>query len=225
MKRLNGQQGFTLTELIVVISVIGILVTVIATVVINNLQAIARENNRAELIRSSQLGLDLITENARLGSNAKTSNRWPDMNAPAAAGGDYFSWQSDAQTLIVSSPVVDTSGNIVFLDTTQYVPETNEEVYYLKDRTIHRRIIAASGVANNRRKTTCPDDRTSATCRADAKIMDNVDSIEFKYFDVQGNEVVPANARSVQVTVNVSLKSTGGNLNSKLVTRMVFRNV
>ena len=221
----SKQGGYTITELLVVVVVVGILSVSIPMILISNMRAIALGNNTATLISTAQLGLDTLAEQVRLGSNVRTTNRWSDPNAPGAGSGNNFSWTSDSDTLVIDSPVVDTAGDIVFLDTSQYVPETNEEVFYFQDRQIRRRIIAAPSVADNKKQTTCPNAVASSACRPDAVIMEDVESVEFTYVDVQGAEVAPENARAVQVRVTLSFDVAGGDKSTTFTTRMVFRNV
>ena len=217
--RVSNQQGFTVVELAISISVTGILLALIFGFMTSSLQQYSNDTNRANLLNSAQAGFERITNDIRLSANADTNNRWPDTYAPV----DTFGWSTDADTLVLATATEDTSGNIIFADPANYVSQKNNVIYFLQDGTLYRRVLAAS-VANNAAKTSCPAANATATCKADRIILENVKEFQVKYFDEQNVEVAPDDARAIQLYAKLEKKAFSEPVSVDYTTRMVFRN-
>lgn len=217
------QDGFTLTELLVAISVTSLLFVGIMTFLVTTLADNSVRQARADLLRETQLTLDSLTKDIRLSANVDDKNTVADSNSPDAATKFGRGWESNANTLILSKSVEDNDKNIVFQDAAHYVTEKNNIVYFLNDRVLYKRTIAAN-VANNRNTTSCPKTSSSATCPADVELVHNVESFNLRYFDGMNDEVNPDEARSVETTLVLLKEKYGKQIKATYTTRTVFRN-
>ncbi len=222
MKKLESA-GFTLVEVVVTMTVAAILIGVVTNYAIDSLVRTTISNTRADLINDAQVALDIVTTDMRVASGAEQNNRWGDPNSPGAPGNQY-SWSSSANTIVLASPAVDESNNVIFADPGQYISEKNDEVFFVDNGILYKRIVAAPD-SDNKAKTSCPEAIASSSCPKDKILMRNVESISYKYFNNQDEEVAPAEARSVEMTVNLKIQKYGQDITANYVTRAVFRNV
>ena len=219
-----NQLGITLVELMITCSVVAIVSMIMMNFMANWLQQNPQTQGRAELLANAQNALDQIGNDIRLSAAADQNNRWLDSYAPNAPS-DLQSWNSNATTLVLASAVEDTSGNIVFSDPANYTSQKNNFIYFVKNNILYRRTLAATGVNNNKLKTTCPASNATSACPADLVLAKNITNFNVKYFDANNNEVTPTNARSVELSA-VSLQKTVYNKPIQVTykTRTVFRN-
>jgi prepilin-type N-terminal cleavage/methylation domain-containing protein len=219
----KDNKGYTLVELLVVMSIFLVVITVIGNYAVDNMRRIAITNARSEILNEAQVGLDVLTSDIRLAASAQEHNRWPDNNAPNAPG-DLFSWSSSSNTLVLASPTINNSKEIVYSDPSQYISEKDDKVYYVKDKTLYKRIVASTASGNSA-KTTCPKSLASQSCPADKTILSNVTSMQIKYLNNANEEVAPYEARSIEFTVNLSIEKFKQPVNVTYTSRAVFRNV
>lgn len=222
IKQINDA-GFTLVEVIVTLMVASILIAIVSNFAIDSLVRTTINNTRAELINDAQTALDVATNDMRVASGAQGNNRWGDPHAPGAPGNQY-SWTSNSQRVVLASPTINTDGNVIFVDASQYISQKDDEIYFVDNGTLYKRVIAAPE-ASNKAKTTCPEAQASSSCPKDTALMRNVESINFKYYDNQDEEVAPADARSIEMTVNMKATKYGQDVTASYKTRAVFRNV
>lgn len=222
MKIKLGSRGFTIVELLVVISVTTILVIVVTSFMMVNLRESTLATARANMLRETQQSLDLAANDIRLSANADANNRWADVNSPSGAS-NQFSWQSNSSTLVLAAAAEKNDGSIIFADAKNYITEKNNIVYFVKDGTLYKRTIA-SPVADNKDKTTCPMNLASANCQADKPLLQNVSAFTVLYKDGQNNNVSPTDARSIELNVTTNKKIYSKTLSVNYKTRMVFRN-
>ena len=218
MKKLNNQ-GFTLTEALIAVSVMAILLTIIANFSITSLSNSTITTAQANLQGESQIAMDSVINDIRLSAGADDNNRWPDINN---SGGDY-AWQSDAANLVLAKAVLDGNDNIIFADPAQYISEKNNVIYFVKDKVLYKRVLA-SPITNNSSRTTCPKASATTACPADRELLTNVTEFSIKYFNGDEQEVTPTDARSIELTVKTSVKKFSRNIASDYTTRAVFRN-
>lgn len=218
MSRFN-QDGFTVVELAISISVTGILLALIFGFMTSSLIQYTNDSNRANLLNSAQTGFEIITNDIRLSANADENNRWPDAHMSEGE----FGWASDSDTLVLATAVEDNNGNIIFADPANYISQKNNIVYFLSNGTLYKRVIAA-GDANNSLKTTCPSTQASASCPADKIILENVKEFQVRYIDENNAEVSPAEARSVELYAKLEKETFSEPVTVDYTTRMVFRN-
>ena len=219
---LRDERGITLVELVLSMTIMSILAIVLMNFMVNWLQQNAITQLRTSLLTSTQDSLDLISDSIRLSASADQNNRWQDANAPLAPT-NLQSWTSDATTLVLASAAEDTSGNILFSDPSNYTSHKNNQIYFVKNGVLYRRMLA-SPVTGNRVKTSCPATNPVAGCPTDRKLASNVVSFGVKYYDANNVEVIPTNARSVELSLTVQKKAFGKQIQSSDKTRMVFRN-
>jgi Tfp pilus assembly protein PilE len=216
------EAGFTVVELAIAMVVLVVVSGAVITFSVNKTIEAARVSTRADLLTNAQIGLDRMANDIRLSSKADDANRWSDNNAPGAPSNTY-SWQSNASTLILAASAQTSDGTILFDDKADYITTKNNYIYYLSGGTLYKRILAAP-VSNNSAVTTCPPSLATASCPADKTVLTDVKSFSIKYYDTLNQQVDPASARSIQLSVQLSATSFGQAITTNYTTRMVFRN-
>lgn len=217
-KPLNNA-GYTLVEVVITLSVIGILLGIVGNFAVSALTQTTVESVRASQLGQSQIAMDKIINDIRLSAGADIVNRWNDPNNPNGS----YAWQSNANTLLLSTVVMDSSDNVIFADASKYISEKNSVIYFVKDGTLFKRTLAAT-VPGNVAKTTCPAAVASTACPADSVMLNDVTNFRLKYLDNNNTEVTPTDARSVELTVEAATKRFGQDIKSGYTTRAVFRN-
>jgi type II secretory pathway component PulJ len=221
VRRQKLQTGFTIVEVLISLSVTGLIMFVVADFMINNILQSSLADARYTQAREVEQSLDIVSKDIRLSANADDNNRWPDPYAPD--GNNPFSWTSNSSTLVLATAAEDASGNIIFSDAKNYVTEKNNIIYFVKNGTLYKRVLA-SPVGGNTAKTTCPAAAATAQCPADKELLHNITVFSFNYLDGQNNNVSPTDARAIQAQVTVSKDIFKHDVNTSYTTRMVFRN-
>lgn len=222
-KNESFQKGFTLTELLVAITITSILMIGIMTFLVRTLADNSVRQARADLLREAQLSLDSMTKDIRLSAGVAEANVIPDDNSPDADNNFGLGWISDQDTLVLSKSVEDVNGNILFQDPARYVTEKNNIVYFTNQGNLYKRTIA-SDVEDNRNTTSCPANLASSDCPADVRLIQNVDSFQVRYFNGMNEEVDPDQARSVETSLTLIARKYGREVRAEYKTRTVFRN-
>jgi type II secretory pathway pseudopilin PulG len=218
MRKQNDKKGFTIVELLLTCVLIGIVGLMITAFFVNWVQGYQITSARTDLLSDAENALDNITQNIRLSGAADQTNRWPDPNSPSG----NFGWNAGATTLILAKAVTDNTGDVVFADPTNYVTEKYDEVFFVNNNVLYMRTIKSDN-PNDSSVTTCPAPG-NATCPADKVLANHVSNFQVKYFDPDENEVTPANARSVELTLGLKNTVYGSPVTANYTTRMVFRN-
>ncbi|HJQ09370.1 MAG TPA: type II secretion system protein [Candidatus Saccharimonadales bacterium] len=222
MRTVHSAKGYTLVELVIALSVISILSIVVlyffGNVLIQNTIAIAR----GDLLSEAHIALDRVNDDVRLSANADEQNRWEDDHAPNAPS-DLFSWASDSDTAVLATVAQDQNDTILFEDASEYISWKNNNIYFVANNTLYKRVLAAP-VSGNKAVTTCPAAVATTSCPKDREVLHNVQSFTIRYLDGDNNEVVPANARSVELEILLSKKAYGRTITADYTTRTVFRN-
>lgn len=217
MKR---QDGFTLTELLVSISLSSIAAFLMITAVIYTYGYMYAEQAKAEMTRNSQVFLSRIAEDLRIGNTVLAAGVLPDTYAPT--GGWVTS--DPADTLILGVPATDENNEFV-IDPNTGDPYQQEIVYFGDDEVMYRRtIVDANSVTDGAVQVpTCP--LNTAGCRADSEITKNLDSLLFTFYDINGAQTTdPTQAQSIEVTINLKRGVYGRELNTTNSARMTLRN-
>ncbi|HEX7368290.1 MAG TPA: hypothetical protein VF261_01385, partial [Candidatus Saccharimonadales bacterium] len=149
------------------------------------------------------------------------NNRWQDPNAPDPT--NELSWQSNSSTLILATEAQDKNGNIIFSDPLDYITEKNNNIYFVQNGTLYKRVLAAPD-PNNSAVTTCPAATSSSSCPPDAVLVHNVASFSVQYYDAANASVPPSDARSIGITLQLATTEYGHTIHASYTTRMVFRN-
>lgn len=210
-------EGFTLPELLVTCILLSMVALIMAGFLTGWLQSYANTKARTDLLQNAELALDQINKDIRLSGAADSSNRWPDANAPS--GG----WQSDADTLILAEAATDSSRNVIFADPSKYITVKDNVIYFLDGQNLYRRVLASDNSADAAR-TTCPPAASNSSCPADSLVAAGVTNFDVKYYDARENQVAPTDARSIDLSITLTSKSTTKTIAQSYHTRMVFRN-
>jgi Tfp pilus assembly protein FimT len=219
---MKPNKGFTTVELTIAVSTITILIITVLVFFATNLRQFVIANERADLLNEAQITLESINEDIRLSAAADENNRWEDEHAPDPS--NMFSWQSDSHTLILATAALDSSGNILFSDPSQYISWKNNHIYYLNGDVLYRRTLAAP-VEGNTAVTTCPPADANPGCPPDRVMLNSkVDKFIVRYIDGNNNEVPPTDARSIELEIGISRRAFGQKISAEYKTRMVFRN-
>ena len=221
LRKLNSQSGFTIVELVAAMAVLTIVSAGVVSFTVTKTIQTARDSTRADLLNDAQIGLDHMANDIRLSSKADDANRWADVNGPTS--GNSYSWQSTSSSLILATSAQDSHGNILFDDQADYITTKNNFIYFLKGGTLYKRILAATKTGNSA-VTTCPVAIATGSCPADKTVLTNVSSLTVQYYDTLNQQVDPANARSIQLNVQLKQTSFGQQITANYSTRMVFRN-
>jgi prepilin-type N-terminal cleavage/methylation domain-containing protein len=215
----QDQRGFTLTEMLITITLVSLLSLTMANFIANWLQASSLAQARTTLLSNAQDALDNISNDIRLSGSADLNNRWPDDNAP----GNQFGWQSNGSTLVLARIATNSQKDVIFSDPAQYITEKDNVVYYLSGQKLYRRIIASDD-PDTAATTTCPPASATASCPADSKVAEDVTAYSVTYYDANDQVVAPDEAQAVQLAITVSQTKGGEQVDASYTTRMVFRN-
>lgn len=218
----RNQRGFTLIELLVAIAISGLVLVGIGTFLTNSMVDNSIRGARADLLREAQLSLDILTRDIRLSANADEANRIEDLHSPNAAATNGRGWLSGSDVLVLATAAEDNDRNIIFQDATHYITEKNNIVYFVEDGTLYKRTLALD-VPNNRLSTSCPE-ADDDDCRADIQLVEGVAAFQIRYYSNINEEVEPARARSIELTLSLQKIKFGREVNAEYTTRTVFRN-
>jgi prepilin-type N-terminal cleavage/methylation domain-containing protein len=221
MRKLR-QDGFTIVELTVAITVTTILLMIIMNFFANYLTQYSVDQLRGNLLAEAQTALDTISEDIRLSASADDTNRWQDQYAPNAPG-NLLSWQSDGDTLVLATAATTSTNDIIFADATEYISEKNNNIFFVADEKLYKRTLA-SPVAGNSAVTTCPPVNASTSCPADKVLAENVKDFSIRYLSSEDLEVTSTDARSIELTLDMEATHFNKVLDASYTTRMVFRN-
>lgn len=215
-----GETGFTLVELVVVVTVMAIVGVVFLGLVANYYVVITRNSELSDMTLMSQNLLRSTIENIRLGDGVRQTNQVNDPNAPS--GG----WSTSVSNfvIIIAVPAVDSSHNYI-IDPDTGSPYMNELVYYKNGSTLMERRLANPNATGNTMVTTCPPNLASASCPADVQLASYVNSMTFTLYDQNAVTTSdPSQARSVNITLNMQRNAPGNPLNLTTTMRVTLRN-
>jgi prepilin-type N-terminal cleavage/methylation domain-containing protein len=201
-QRQNTEQGFTITELVIAISVAAIMAVVLFTVTLDYYASAIRSHETAQMALESQSILSQMTEDLRLADGISTTNALVDDNNTSG-----WSTSDAANILIVQSPAVTNAREIIY-DTSTGYPFRNEYVYFADGTNLYKRILKNTNATNNIAVTTCPV--ASSSCPLDRLYTTSLNDLEFIFYDASNAvTTTPSEARSVKVTVKLSKKVFG----------------
>lgn len=220
MKNHKNRFGFTITELVLSITISGILTVILFTATLYYYANTAQAETSTNLALESQTILTQLTEDIRLADSIASTNAISDANAPA--GGWVTSDPSNV--IIIEDPAVDSNRNIIYDDNTGN-PYRNEYIYFTSGNNMYKRILANTAATGNTVVTSCPESASSSTCPPDRLFSDNVSNLNFTFYDSSGNTTADAaSARSVLLEVNMAKKSFGKTVTLNNSTRVTLRN-
>jgi len=216
----RAQDGFTLVEVTVAVTVMALVAVVFLGVVTNYLVIIARNNELSEMTLTSQNLLRTTVENLRFGDGVRQTNTISDPNAPS--GG--WNTSNTSFVIILAVPAVDTSHNYI-IDPTTGSPYMNELVYYKTGLTLMKRSLANPGATGATIQTSCPLALATPSCPADVQLATYVSSMVFKLYDQDAVlTTTPSLARSVNITLTMQRNAPGNPINVTNSIRVTLRN-
>lgn len=216
------QSGMTVVELLVTLMLVVGISSIIVGFSVDKIRQSAQQTIKYSLLSDAETGINTVANDIRLSARADDANRWQDENAPLAPS-NKLSWVSNGTTLVLATAAQNANAKIIFDDVHNYVSTKNNYVYYVKNKTLYRRTLAAP-VTGNKAKTTCPPAQSSASCPSDKVMMNNISAFTVRYYDGANQTVIPSNARSVELSVKLSVRRYSQDISVNYTTRMVFRN-
>lgn len=216
----NAQGGFTIVEVVTATAITGILIIVIMTFTVNSFAQISINSARGDLLSDAEISLDTATRDIRLSAGAGDNNHVADPHAP---GGNDFSWESNASTLVLETAAQNSNRQILFQDPLHYTSWKDNVIYFVKDGALYRRQLAVNA-PNNAMRTTCPASAATSACPKDTKLVENVTALQVRYIDGNGTQVTPSNARSVELKLQLKATKYHRDVSAEYTTRTVFRN-
>lgn len=218
----SNQSGLTIVELSIALTITAMLAIIIVGFSIDKLEQSTIQSTQYSLLTNAETGLDTIANDIRIANAADDNNRYQDPNSPGAPSNE-LSWASNSNTVVLAVAAHDSSNNILWEDAHDYISDKNNIIYYLSGGSVYRRTLA-DAVSGNTAVTTCPAASSSSSCPADGDILDNVSSFSIQYYNELNQQVDPASARSVQLSVTLLVNKYGQDITASYTTRMVFRN-
>ena len=219
-KKLNIK-GFTIVELNITLILLVIVNASFLAIFINFLITSSRTNTITQLTSDSQSLLRILTEELRYGSGVRQTNAINDPNAPA--GG----WNtSNTNFVIITTTLAQDSNDNFIIDPNTGRPYNNEFVYYRQDNELYKRTLVDPNATGNKLRTSCPEALATASCPADRKLVENLNSISFTFYD-QDNIVTtdPLLARSISINLVLTQDVFGNDLDFANSIRVTLRNI
>lgn len=216
----NKQSGFTIPELIIVISVFAILSVSLLAISVNFFAVMIRNNTRVDMTVASQGFLRSTEENLRFGAGVRQTNQIADTNAPGGA------WNTDDTNfvIIIAVPAVDIDREYI-IDSGTGEPYMNELVYYRDGNDLLQRTLAHPSAVGNLLITSCPEASASPSCPADKQLLENLSTITFTFYDQDDSLTTdPLLARSIDISLVVSKDTFGNPLTLDNTVRVTLRN-
>ena len=197
---INNQKGFTIPELLVALILTSLFIGLIITFTFNywrfsgSLEA--ESDSLVQRLNVSDYMRDLIGGSSGL----ITQNSIEDNNVlkadPMQANGKFWEEVHALNTNIPNNngvkPLmylrkdsINTSGAVIMNGTYAY---EDEFVLYLNanDKSLYVRSLANPFAPSNKLLTTCPPSIATSTCPRDLKLIENVDSVDVRYFSRSG---------------------------------------
>lgn len=216
-----NQNGYTISELIIAMTVSAILSLGIMGAMVFFFADILRSDAEARLLVESQGILRQVVDDLRTGSHVLTVNTVPDANEPT--GG--WSTSNDDHIIIVSQPAVDSSNDFILDLSGSGGPFQNEFIYFADGFNLYKRILANASATDNKEETTCPLAMVTTSCREDRLLSENFEDMTFVFYDQDDSVTVdPTAARSVEITINMFRSLFGRDIDVDNNIRVTLRN-
>lgn len=165
-------RGFTIVELILVIAISGILIVSLVSFI----SSMTKQFGITSARNAQTTQLSLATD--RLDNDIKGATAVLNYSPADPSGPSGMPWQTSTNRLVLSTAARDSSDEPI-PGSNGYATDTI--IYYLKDGSLYRRVLAANYAGNRYTTKTCSA-TPSGGCASDTKITDNVQSITFFYY-------------------------------------------
>lgn len=216
----NKQTGFTLTELLIGISVASIIFIAILIVITNYFYLITRTNASIDMTTSSQNLLRSTVEALRVGDGVRQTNSIVDANAPV--GG--WNTSNTSFVIVIATPALDSNHDYI-VDPSTGSPYMNELVYYKSGNSLMRRNLANPSAIGNTLRTSCPASLATPSCLADVDLADFFQSMSFTLYDQDGALTSNTSlARSIKIDLLMQRNIFGKVISLNNSIRVTLRN-
>lgn len=218
--RIRLAAGFTVTELTMVIVILGVLMVPLSAVTLDYFGSIMARSTEAQLATESQTLLRTVVEELRTASSVKVVNTISDPNEPPSG----WSTSNDDLILIISTPALNSSRAFIY-DPLTGMPYQNELIYFVEGQRLYRRTLANTEAVGNTARRTCPSATASTSCPADKVLTEHFKAMNFVLYDQ--DDIVTTNislARSLVVNVSMEKPTFGGPIRFDNTMRMTMRN-
>lgn len=218
--KFSSAVGFTVTELTIVIVILGVLMVPLSVMTLDYFGSIMARSTEAQLATESQTLLRTVVEELRTASSVKVGNTINDPNEPPSG----WSTSNDNLILIISTPALNNSRAFIY-DPITGMPYQNELIYFVEGPRLYRRTLANTDAVGNTARRTCPMATASTTCPADKVLTDHFKAMNFTLYDQ--DDIVTTNiavARSLVVNVSMEKPTFGGPVRFDNSMRMTMRN-
>jgi prepilin-type N-terminal cleavage/methylation domain-containing protein len=216
-KSLNSA-GFTITELIITITLMGIISVTFLGLMTDYFANITRNNASIDMTVDSQNLLRSTVDELRYGIGVRQTNAITDPSPPGT-----WNTSNENFVIIIATPAKNSSGDFI-IDSSTGIPYANEQVYYKQDNDLYRRTLANPNASGNSVKTTCPPPGTGS-CPADSKLIENLDNMVFTLYDQDNSPTNdPTLAQSVKIDLSMVKDTFGDPLTLDNSIRVTLRN-
>jgi prepilin-type N-terminal cleavage/methylation domain-containing protein len=215
----DNTKGFTLTELLIAVSLGGLLAVVVLSISMFFFSDIMRSHASAQMTQESSNLLRLMVEDVRVATGIQTTNLIADSNNPTG-----WNTSNEDHILIVAVPALD-SDNEFIINVSAGEPYFNEFVYFSDENRLFRRTLADTAAPGNSSVTTCPEATSSPSCPPDVELSQNYEDITFVFYD-QDNMVTTDTfaTRSLKINVDLIRQVFGNTITATNQTRITMRN-
>lgn len=215
-----SHKGFTIAELLVAVAIASIASLLMISAFVFTYGDVIAEQTKTQMVQQSQLFLRRMTDDLRVASEIRTNNTITDAHR---TGG--WTTSDPANILITTQPATDSSNDLIFDSSTGY-PYVHEVIYHgegAKAETMYRRLLTNTAAPGHVQVTTCPTGTPG--CPPETELVGNLDNMLFEFYDIDDNvTTIPEEARSIQITINLSKRIYGRDITTSNSTRVTLRN-
>lgn len=216
----TSQHGFTVVELLVAISLLGLIGVTFLAVITNYFVVIDRNNKLTSMTISSQNLLRSTVNNIRIGGGVRQNSGISDPNAPA--GG--WNTSNSIFVVVLAVPAENASREYIMNPATGS-PYMNELVYYRDGTRLMERKLAHPSATGNRMRTTCPEAVATSSCPPDILLAEHVKTLTFTLYDQDTNQTLSTSAaRSIRIDLEMERNAPNQPINVSNSIRVSLRN-
>lgn len=219
------QLGFTIPELIVVLSVFGILSIAFLGIMTNLFGSVNKNNVSLNMTVQSQDFLRATVERIRYSSGVSSTNTLSNTGVGGTTGAGYWNTSNTNFVIVIRTPALDASTQSRIINSTTGDPYLNELVYYRDGNNLKLQVLAANTGTDgtNSQSSTCAV--ATPSCRADRVILEHLDSINFVFYD-RNVDVTPTpdQAKSIYIDLVTKQNTVQGEVELNNAIRVTLRN-
>lgn len=202
------QAGFTIPELVVTLSVFGILSVAMMTAIVNYYSTIVRNNIAINMTVTSQNFLRTTVERIRYSSGVSSTNSLSNTAQGGTTTAGFWNTGNTNFVIVIQVPAIDqvTSEQIVSSATGDTY--LNELVYYRESNNLKLQTLAANTGADGTNSLSSTCSVAQPGCPGDKIILEDLDTISFVFYD-KNIDVTPTpdEAKSIYITLTTSRDS------------------